>query len=439
MKKQFFLALSFLLVLTITVNAQDYKDAKKAYNTFTLDAFNNKPKLKEAKEAIDKAMGAAENQAILDAWVTKGKIYNEIASQILQIKSTGLGKLEELPQAEAPAVEAYLAYTKALPLVTKKFETKDILAGLQAVQGNLDNLGRMAFEDQKYKLAYENFNYLVASHEDLKKNATKSILETEDSYNYAVFLTATAALLAEKNDVAKPLLEKLYAAKYDKAAIYESLYTLNAASDAAAAYKYLEEGRQRYPDEISLLFADINHHLKLGKLDVLIDKLKAAIAKEPNNVSLYTVLGSVYDNLYQKMDASGDKVKGEEYFNAALDYYNQALAKDPKNVDAVYSVGALYYNKAAVTTQKMNTLENDYSKEGLKKYKEMKDEVFAQFEKALPFFKRAEALDANDTNTLIALKEIHAKKNDLEASKEFKRRLDVIQGGGKNDKSYYQQ
>lgn len=438
MKQLFFLALSFLLILT-TVNAQDYKDAKKAYNTFTLDAFNNKPKLKEAKDAIDKAMGAAENQAILDAWLTKGKIYNEIASQVLQIKSTGLGKLEELPQAEAPAIEAYTAYTKALPMVTKKFETKDILTGLQAVQGNLDNFGRMAFEEQKYKLAYENFQMLLNSHEDLKKNATKSILDTEESYNYALFLTATAAMLAEKKDIAKPLLEKLYQAKYDKAAIYESLYDLNSAADINAAYTYLDEGRKRYPDEISLLFADINHHLKLGKLDILIGKLKDAIAKEPNNVSLYTVLGSVYDNLYQKAETAGDKAKGEEYFNAALDYYNQAIAKDAKNVDAVYSIGALYYNKAAVTTQKMNTLENDYSKEGLKKYKEMKEEVFAQFEKALPFFKRAEALDPNDTNTLIALKEIHAKKNELEASKEFKRRLEVIQGGGKNEKPYYQQ
>lgn len=436
MKKQFFLALSFLLVLT-TVNAQDYKDAKKAYNTFTLDAFNNKPKLKEAKDAIDKAMAVEANQAILDAWVTKGKIYNEIASQVIQIKTTNLGKLEDLPQAEAPAVEAYKAYVKALPLVTKKFETKDILTGLQGLQGNLDNFGRFAFEEQKYQLAYDNFSLLVASHEELKKNATKSILDTEESYNYAVFLAATAALLAEKADVAKPLLEKLYQAKYDKAAIYESLYTINSKDDVNAAYKYLEEGRQRYPDEVSLLFADINHHLKLGKLDVLIDKLKAAITKEPNNVSLYTVLGSVYDNLYQKMDTAGDKAKADEYFNAALDYYNQAIAKDSKNADAVYSIGALYYNKAAVTTQKMNALESDYSKEGLKKYKEMKDEVFAQFDKALPFFKRAESLDPNDANTLIALKEIHAKKNDLEASKEFKRRLEVVQGGGKNEKPYY--
>jgi hypothetical protein len=438
MKQLFFLALSFLLVLT-TVNAQDYKDAKKAYNTFTLDPFNNKPKLKEAKDAIDKAMSAAENQAILDAWLTKGKIYNEIAAQVIQIKSTGLGKLEELPQAEAPAIEAYSAFFKALPMVTKKFETKDILTGLQAVQSNLDYFGRMAFEEQKYKLAYENFQFLLNSHEDLKKNATKSTLDTEEAYNYALFLTATAAMLAEKKDIAKPLLEKLYQAKYDKAAIYESLYDLNSAADINAAYTYLDEGRKRYPDEISLLFADINHHLKLGKLDILIGKLKDAIAKEPNNVSLYTVLGSVYDNLYQKSETAGDKAKGDEYFNAALDYYNQAIAKDAKNVDAVYSIGALYYNKAAVTTQKMNTLENDYSKEGLKKYKEMKEEVFAQFEKALPFFKRAEALDPNDTNTLIALKEIHAKKNELEASKEFKRRLEVIQGGGKNEKPYYQQ
>jgi tetratricopeptide (TPR) repeat protein len=224
--------------------------------------------------------------------------------------------------------------------------------------------------------------------------------------------------------------------KFSKASIYEALYQIESEKDVNAAYVYLEEGRKLFPDETSLLFVDINHHLKIGKLDVLIDKLKAAIAKEPNNVSLYTVLGSVYDNLYQKT-AETDKAKAEEYFNSSLDYYNQAVAKDPKNVDAVYSIGALYYNAAAVITQKMTALENDYSKEGLKKYKEMRDQVFAQFDKALPFFKKAESLDPNDSNTLIALKEIFAKKNDLTTSTEFKKRLETVQGGGKNAKSYF--
>jgi tetratricopeptide (TPR) repeat protein len=434
MKKQLFLMMSFLLLLT-TVDAQDYKDAKKAYNTYLSDVFNNKHKLLEAKEAIDIAMSVAENQAIWDAWMTKGKIYNEMATQVLHIKSTGLGKLEELPHAKAPAVEAYLAYTKALPLATKKYQTKDILEGLQAVQGNLDNFGRMAFENQKYQLAYENFNSLLASHEELKKNATRSILETEEAYNYTVFLTATAALWAEKSDLAKPLLEKLYAAKYDKPFIYESLYMLNAANDENAAYKYLEEGRQRYPDETSLLFADINHHLKLGKLDVLIDKLKAAIGKEPNNVSLYTVLGSVYDNLYQKMNASGDKAKAEEYFNAALDYYNQAIGKDPNNVDAARSIGSLYYNKAAILTKEMAGLDN--SSDSLEKYQALYSEVMRLFDDALPHFQKAESLNANDLNTLIALKEIYVKKGDEGMSNEFKKRLETVNGGRKNSDSYF--
>jgi hypothetical protein len=42
-------------------------------------------------------------------------------------------------------------------------------------------------------------------------------------------------------------------------------------------------------------------------------------------------------------------------------------------------------------------------------------------------------------NTLIALKEIYAKKDQLDLSKEFKTRLELVQGGGKNEKSYFPQ
>lgn len=157
---------------------------------------------------------------------------------------------------------------------------------------------------------------------------------------------------------------------------------------------------------------------------MLIDKLKAAIAKEPNNVSLYIVLGSVYDNLYQKMDASGDNLKGEEYFNAALDYYNQAIEKDPRNIDAAYSLGSLYYNKAALVSQKTaNTSEAE-------------QEMMMLFEQALSHFQKAESLDANDINTLTALKEIYSRKKDNLAA-EFQKRLEVVQKGGKNRASYF--
>lgn len=439
MKKLFFLCLSTLFVLSNAIAqdpAKDLKDAKKAYNTFTLDQAN-KPKLKEAQVAIDQALKAAENQALADAWITQGKIYNDIATQIVNIRSLNIGKLDELPQVELPAVVAAKAYTKALELAQKKFETKDALTGLAAVQANLSNLGIYLYEEQKYQNAYESFKTALDVHELLKKNAQKSSLDAEADYNNQIYITGLAALSANLPDIAKPYFEQLYKINYDKASIYEALYTLTAKTDMNEAYKYLEAGRAKYPEETSLLFADINHYLKLGKLDQLIDKLKMGIAKEPNNVGLYTVMGSVYDNLYQKSEAAGDKAKSDEYFNESLNYYNQGIAKDPKNVDAIYSIGALYYNRAAVLTQKLNKLADDYSKDGLKKYQDMRAQVFEQFEKALPFFKKAENLDPNDTNTLIALKEIYAKKDQLDISKALKERLENVQAGKKNDKPYF--
>ena len=111
--------------------------------------------------------------------------------------------------------------------------------------------------------------------------------------------------------------------------------------------------------------------------------------------------------------------------------------RDPKYVDAYYSVGALYYNRAALLTKQLNTLADDYSKEGLKKYEALKVKILAEFELALPHFQKAESIDANDVNTLIALKEIYARQNKLDISTEFKDRLEKVQAGGKNASSYF--
>jgi len=427
MKKSLFTLVALLFTFS-TAQAQQYEDAKKAYNTFTLDAFNNKPKLHEAKNLIDAAMRLPENQSIPDAWLTKGKIYTEIASQVIQIKSTNLGRLEDLPPADAPALEAYLAYAKALPLVTKKFETKDALTGLQAVQGNLDNFGRFAFEDQNYQLAYDNFNFLIKSHEDLKRHNTKSILDSEESLNYAIFLTATAAQLAGNNEAARSLLEQLYRVRYDKAAIYESLYTLHAENDINAAYVYLKEGRERYPDETSLLFVDINHHLKTGQIDPLIGKLKTAIEKEPNNVSLYITLGRVYDDLQQRERAAQNTEQALEYFQLALENYTEAARIDPASLDAHYQLGLVYYNQAALITKELNESGNTDQ--------ERYQEVMGLFDQALPNFQKAESLDANDLNTLTALAEIYTRKEDALAE-EFQKRLNRVKNGGKNTTSYF--
>lgn len=438
--KKLILGLMAILLITAAY-AQDgkkaIKEANKAFGAYNLDPTGNKAKLQEAVEQINIALEDAEVAQDPASWDTKGKIYNEIANQIVAVRQLGMGSMDDLPKVEYPAMEAAKAFMKAYELAEKKWQSKDALKGFQISQGNLSNMGIFLYEDQDFKGAFESFKMTVTLHDLLKKEGEKSTLEVEDDYNNQIYITGLAALNAEQPDAAAEYFQKLYDLKYDKPAIYEALYKIKAEKDVEAAYEYLEEGRKKYPDDISLLFAEINHFLRINKLDELIGKLEMAIKKEPDNVSLYSTMGNVYDNLHQKEAQAGNAEKAQEYFDKALDYYNQAVAKDPNYSDAVYSIGALYYNKAAAMTLELNKYADDYSKEGMKKYEDLKAKIFKEFDKALPYFQKAESLNPNDINTLIALKEIYARKDDLQMSNVFKERLEKVQGGETNESPHF--
>ncbi|HMN89618.1 MAG TPA: hypothetical protein PKD70_13360 [Saprospiraceae bacterium] len=442
MKKLFLLVFAALFAIAST-QAQDAKkelsNAKKALGSYNLDPTNNRAKLHEAKKAIDIASEDAVVGATTEVWIKRGDIYNEIATQQITVRQLGFGKLEDLPSVNGnPAVIASESYRKAAELALKKFEKKDAAKGLRAAQGNLNSLGFYDYEEQRFEQAMQAFEEAIFAHEVLKANDEESTLNKEDDYNNQLYITGLAALNAGKPGNAKPYFQKLIDLQFDKPAIYEALYQVVAdETSPQEAYPILEKGRMKYPEDISLLFADINHYLKLNALDQLIGKLQTAIQQEPNNLSLYTTTGSVYDNLYQREFEAGNSAKADEYFAKALEYFEMALKKEPNNFDAIYSVGALYYNKAATMTKELNALQDDYSKEGLRKYEAKRKEIFDQFEFALPYFKRCEKLNPNDLNTLIALKEIYARKDDLETSNEFKQRLENVQAGGKNAKSYF--
>ena len=185
------------------------------------------------------------------------------------------------------------------------------------------------------------------------------------------------------------------------------------------------------------LFAEINAYLKEGKLDELVGPLKQAISLEPTNVSLYITLGSVYDKLFQRELQRRNEAKATEYFEEAKKYYLEATAQDPENFDATYSLGALFYNKAAARTSELSSLSEDFSSAGLKEFERRKKVIRGLFDQALPYFQKAESLDPSDFMTLIALSEIYARKDDETLAAEFRKRLDTVKRGGKNNASYF--
>jgi tetratricopeptide (TPR) repeat protein len=439
MKKIFLLMLLVAGVGTIALQAQEtpdraFKKAKRSLGSYNLDPRSNAEKLAEAWEMIEIALTGTAEKGDPEVWILKGQIAIEKANRDLLAATLNPDFVPENPTVIASGFEAF---RQGLQISEKRYHRRDALKGIHDCVSLLNIMAVAGYQQEDMAMAHKGFRYVVEAHEILVADEQKSPLE-EGAYLDAKF--SAAATCGEWSDPATCLrfLNELKDANYDNPFIYDLLYNAYRESDKDKAVRYLEEGRRKHPDATSLLFTEINHYLQEGKLDQLVDKLKQAIEVEPTNKSLYLTLGNVYDNLFQR--GQGDEATAQEsakYFDLAKSYYEKALELDPNYTDAIYSLGALYYNRAALYTQQLNLLADDYSKEGLRKYDELKKKVDGEFDMALPYFQRVEKLAPNDLNALIALREIYARKNEIDMSTEFKKRLDKVQAGGVNESSYF--
>ena len=319
-------------------------------------------------------------------------------------------------------VTAYESYSKALSLTTKSSDKTAIVKNLETNSQLLNNMGITAFQNKKYKEAYQLFNSLIQGHEVISSNGGKTLLDTKEKVEDYTLYAAYSAQTAGNETESLNLFHKLADNDSQNVGVYEALFKAYLEKDEAKAKSYLEKGREINPEDPSLLFAEINYYLKKGEYKVLETKLQQAIEKEPNNASVRSVMGNVYNKLQQE---ETDPAKKKEYFAKAEDFFNQALEIDGSNFDAIYSLGELKYNKAASLTGELNELSNDLSKEGMKKYDVLKANMDTLFDEALPYFLKAHEVNPKDLNTLIALKELYARKNDLETSGKYKALIDA--------------
>ncbi len=424
-----YLLFLFTLVACIGWSQEPEKDVKKSESkvaNYYLDPTANLSKLWEAKSLIDAASENETVKSMYRTWSAKGKIYNAVCSfESDSILVAQQFKKKYQVKYKDAALVAYNSWIKAKDLAVKSYETKDALNALTETSRYLNNYGIQAYEAGDYKSAYTHFDAVVKIEQMVTAAGMKSILPSPEDLKKQKYLVAACAVNADMLNEAFPYLEELRKANYPESFIYEGLYKYYAPKDDQKAEEVLAEGRQKFPNETSLLFTEINHFLKKGKLNELVEKLKVAIQKEPDNVSVYTTLGNVYDNLCQKEWERDSIAKGEEYYLNAEKYYKDALAKSPNDFNTLYSLGALYYNKAALISKEANKLSADYSKAGTKKYNDKKAEMETYFDKALPHFEKAEKLEPRDKNTLIALKEIYAKKSLFDKSNEYKAKIEA--------------
>ncbi len=427
--KKITIAMFSMLLIMGTLSAQTGKKALKIATKeaakYTSNMSENGANLEKAFELLKVAFQSDEVSSEPKYWNQKAALYNKIANSEMNA-SLLAGDNSPIAHPNA-AMMAFEAYQKAIKLSNNSGKYfKAALSGLMETENHLNNTGITAFQVKDYASAYKNFDAGVKIYELLKSNKKKSRIDVDSIRNEHIFYTGIAAFYGDMRDEAIPYLEKNIASSSPNALSYDALFQIFAPLDEEKALGYLAQGRAMFPENTSMLFTEINHYLKAGKLTQLISKLKKAIEVEPDNVSVYITMGNVYDQLQVKETEAGNKTKAKEYFDNALDYYNQALAKDANNFDAIYSIGTLYYNKAANMTTSINKFANDFSKAGMAKYDTAKKKMDNTFKEALPFFEKAEGINPNDLNTLIALKEIYARQDKLEKSNSIKARIDAL-------------
>ncbi len=422
MKNILLVAFSFFLVLN--VNAQSAKKllrkASKDFARYNQDQVGNKDKLASAIDAINQAFEIEGVSDDAGAWVKKGEIFNGISDSEMKMKIINPDFKIEKPNAPMTAFEAF---KMAMEKSSKKSQTKDAVEGLKATEAHLSNMAITMFQEKDYMGAYTNFSSATSVYDMLKANKADSRLDDEKAMTDHTFYTAISGYYAEKGDEVEPLFKKLFDQGSGEAVVYEALYSIHNKRGDKDAVNYLSEGRKKFPENTALLFSEINHYLAAGELNKLIDKLETAIQAEPDNVSVINTTGNVYEQLSAKTAEAGDKEKSDMYYDKAKEYYSQAISKEPNNFDANYSLGALYYNKAAGMVEKINEYAQDYTPAGTKKYEEANKEMMGFFEHALPYFEKSYELKPDDVNTMIALKEIYVRQSNMDKANEIKAKL----------------
>lgn len=398
------------------------KKAKKAITGYFLDP-TNKENLSEAKTLIDNAFATGSIDNDYAAWAVKGEIYGQLAQADASVKMVTPDAKSKNPEA---ADIAFNAYNKSLTLAPKESAKKDAFNGLVELIPLLSTSGLEFFYAQDYPKAYRDFNSILKAYDVLKVAKYKTALDEPKDLNNQYYITALAAYHSGNLAEAGTLYEQSLKGGNKTAEVYDGLFRSYMKSDPSKAEKFLAEGRAAFPDDNNLLFSEINLYLSQGKLNDLISKLELASSKEPDNISVVNTLGNVYDKLYQDATEKGDTSNANKFLDKAMETYQKALAKEPTNNFANYSMGTLYYNKAASYVTLMNSLAEDLTKDGMKKYDAAQASMLSMFDKALPFFLQAEKSDANDKNTLIALREIYARKNQMDKAEEYKKKMEAL-------------
>ena len=358
-------------------------------------AKSDKPDYKMARELIGQALTNEETKSDAKTWYVAGLIEQKLVDQ--NKINMALGKEyneEQFYDALKGMVDYYLVADSLDQLpnskgkVRRKYD-KEINKALSENTGFLVNAGSYYFDNKNFDKAHEYFQKYLKMKKHPMFEGTPMAAEDSMSMQIGFFSAYTASQMKDNHDAAIKEYEAIKNVPFRQSDVYQLLAQeyLNV-QDSASYVNTLQEGAKVFPQDKFFVFNLINIYIRNGENEKAKDFLEQALKDDPQNVQLYNVLGTVYEQGFK------DPVKAEEQFKKALEI-------DPNYADAVIGMGRIYYNQAVQIQSEANAL-NDQ-----KRYDELNKQAKELFQKALPFFEKAVNLQPDNSEYMMALRGIY--------------------------------
>jgi tetratricopeptide (TPR) repeat protein len=391
--------IAFSQKLELSSAAQAYKGAQNMMGQAmqSQDFSKVKGKLLSAKKYIDiahtkqLASGGLKTKEVPKLWHYRSLIY---LNYIMMAAS------EKDVKADAEANED--AYEKVIFESAENCKKTDLNGTayweplklkLNLMRWGLASEGVKMFNEKKYEDAYGAFT-----------GASKlaEVIEMKDTLSF--YNAGLASEKLEKYDEAAMYYQKCADLGYQGALTYVLLsQALNKQKKHEEANAALRIGLEKYPSNLDLIKEQLNGYLLTEQYDKAEESMAKVIAKEPNNAVLHFSIGTIYDNLKRYEDA--EKA------------YDAALAIDPEYFDAIYSKGVSYFNQAVELYGKVETITNVVEQDTEIKRAE------ALMNSAMPILEKAHGMNAEDRNTMTALKQIYGRLDLEDKYMEMKAKL----------------
>ena len=376
MKKiAFLLILSVFAVEMVTAQSREVRRADRSLSRGDLEV---------ALEHIQNALKDESTMNDPETHIVNAKIHMEIA-------------VSEEPEfanlVEEPLVKAFEAMQKAKELDVDNRHLLDIQQTNLMLSEYFFNTGAQKYNENEFSKAS---NYFMYSY---KVSETFGSTDTATLYNAGL-----AAEIAGEADKAYDIYVQVEEMNYDQPFLYSSLANICIAREnTEEAVMWIKKGRDKYPENLDMIFAEANIYLNTGNIPEARRILEIALERDPDNPNLHYAFAVNYDQMSR--DTLFSKEEREFAYDEAIKAYETAIELKPDYFDAIYNLGALYFNEGIrMFVEAENRLRETMD---FKTYEEEEKKIKEVWLQAQPYLEEAfNMIDEDDENFEVVLRSL---------------------------------